>query len=99
MGRTRVGAQPVERPEERRERLARAGGRRQQDVLAGRDRRPGLVLGGRGGGEGLLEPLADPWSEAGNRQPFEATASVQPIRSCRGDLSTSWSFCSPAGWR
>ena len=51
----------VECPEERRERLARACRCRDQDVLAGCDRRPGLGLGGRWGLEGVLEPRADLW--------------------------------------
>ena len=45
--RARVRGQPVERPEERRERLARAGRRGDQHVLAGGDRRPRLRLGRR----------------------------------------------------
>ena len=43
----RVGDEAVEPPQERGERLARAGGRRDEDVLAGGDRRPGLLLGRR----------------------------------------------------
>ncbi len=64
------GAQAVKRPQERRERLARAGRRRQQHVLAGGDRRPGLRLRGRRRVERLLEPLAHAWREAGQRHPM-----------------------------
>ena len=39
-----AAGQPVDRPQERRQRLARAGRRRDQHVLAGRDRRPRLRL-------------------------------------------------------
>ena len=48
--------QPVDRPEEGGEGLARAGGRDDQRVLAACDRLPGLALHGRGLGEGLGEP-------------------------------------------
>ncbi len=58
-------AQAVERPQERRQRLARAGGGGQEHVLAACDRRPGLRLRGRGGGEGPLEPLAHGRAEGG----------------------------------
>ena len=42
--RPRGAAQAVQSPEERRQRLARPGRRRDEHVLAGRDRRPGLRL-------------------------------------------------------
>ncbi len=68
-GSGRGAAETVERPQERGERLARAGGRRQQHVLAARDHGPRLRLGGRWGGEGRLEPRADSWIEAGQWHP------------------------------
>ena len=49
--------QPVERPQERRQRLARAGGGHHEGVVAGADRVPGPGLGGGGRGEGAAEPL------------------------------------------
>ena len=55
----RLGDEAVERPQEGGEGLARAGGRRDQRVRAGRDRRPGQRLGRRGLREGALEPLPD----------------------------------------
>ncbi len=58
-GRRPVGDQAVESPEEGGERLARAGRRADQDVLAGGDRRPGLGLGGGRGLEGAVEPVAN----------------------------------------
>ena len=48
--------QPVDGPEERRERLARARRGDDQRVLAAGDRLPGLALHARGLGEGLGEP-------------------------------------------
>ena len=53
-----VGHQPVERPQERGQRLARARGSAHEHVLAAGDRRPGLLLGGGGLAEGALEPAA-----------------------------------------
>ena len=50
----------VERPKERRERLAGAGRRADQHVLAGRDRRPRLRLRGRR----LLERVGEPVAHA-----------------------------------
>ncbi len=58
-------AEPVERPQERGERLAGAGGRAHEHVLAGGDRRPRLRLGWCGSGECLLEPVTDTRAEAG----------------------------------
>ena len=52
-------SEAVQRPQERRQRLARAGRRRDQHVLAGRDRRPRLRLRRRRLLERALEPLAD----------------------------------------
>ena len=59
----RLGDHPVERPQEGGQRLARAGRRADQRVLAGGDRRPCLRLSRRGGVEGALEPLPDLRSE------------------------------------
>ena len=56
LGRRRLGHQPVQAPQERGERLAGAGGRADQRVLAGRDRRPALGLGRRRGAERAAEP-------------------------------------------
>ena len=71
VGPTAIGsatvAQPVERPQERGERLAGPGGRGHEHVLAGGDRRPRLCLRGRGSGECLLEPGAGARAEAGER--------------------------------
>jgi hypothetical protein len=55
----------VDRGEERRERLARPGRRRDDDVLAGRDRRPRLELRPRRLGEAALEPGGDGRMETG----------------------------------
>ena len=70
--------QPVEAEEERGERLARAGRRLDEDVPAGRDRRPGELLRGCRRAEGALEPgpraaarawRADPPAERSPRGP------------------------------
>jgi hypothetical protein len=63
----RLGEEAVEPPQERRERLARAGRRRDEDVVAGGDRRPRLRLGGSRLGERPPEPLTRLWSEARER--------------------------------
>ena len=55
---SRSSRQPVDRPQERGQRLARPGGRRDQDVLARGDRRPRLGLRRRRLGERACEPLA-----------------------------------------
>ena len=52
----RLARQAIDRPQERGERLARAGGRGQQHVLARCDRRPRAALGGGRRRERLLEP-------------------------------------------
>ena len=52
----RRAGQPVERPQERGQRLARAGRRDDSALLAGGDRRPGAGLGGGRRGEGACEP-------------------------------------------
>ena len=54
----RRGREPVDRVEERRERLARAGRRLDERVRAARDHRPALLLGRRRRVEGPLEPRA-----------------------------------------
>ena len=64
----RLAAQPVEAPEEGRERLAAAGRRRDEHVLAARDRRPGLRLGRRRALERAFEPVADRGREGGERR-------------------------------
>ena len=56
--RPRRFAQAVERVEERRQRLAAAGRRLDQDVRAGRDRRPAELLRWGRRGERALEPAA-----------------------------------------
>ena len=60
-----AGRRSVEGPEERGERLPRAGRRLDQRVLSRRDRRPAAFLGRRGRVEGLLEPAADGGAERG----------------------------------
>ena len=59
LGRGR-GDQPVERPEERRQRLPGAGGGGDEHVLASRDRRPGLGLSLGGLLERACEPVTYP---------------------------------------
>ena len=54
-----LAARAVERPQERGQRLARPGRRRDEHVLAGGDRRPGLRLGLGRALEGGGEPVAD----------------------------------------
>ena len=53
----RVGHEPVDRPQERGEGLARAGGGEDQGVVAGRDGGPALGLGVGGRAERGVEPL------------------------------------------
>ena len=74
----RLGDEPVERPQERGQRLARAGRRRDQRVLAGGDRRPGHGLSRRGSREGTLEPLPDLGRELRERHPSEGTRAGAP---------------------
>ena len=57
--RARVGREPVERPEERRERLAAAGRGVDERVLAARDRRPAAGLGVGRRLEAGPEPVTD----------------------------------------
>ena len=54
-----LGGQPIDRPQERGERLARTGGREDQGVVAGGDRLPAVALGARGRLERGPEPIAD----------------------------------------
>ncbi len=56
VGRRRLGGEPVERPQERRQGLAGTRGRGQQHVLALRDGVPPLLLGGRRRDECAREP-------------------------------------------
>ena len=63
----RPAHQPVDRPEEGGECLARSGRRADQRVIAGRDRRPTLGLRRRRLTEGAVEPGADLGREAGQR--------------------------------
>ena len=56
--RRRLVGELVDRVQERGQRLARAGRRRDQDMLAGGDRRPGLILGRCRRREGRGEPLS-----------------------------------------
>ncbi len=63
----RGGDKAVEAPEERGERLARAGRGADQDVLAGRDRRPRLRLRRGRRFEGVGEPVTDEWGEGAER--------------------------------
>ena len=56
VGRRRLGPQAVQAPQERGQRLARAGRRADQRVTAGRDGRPALGLGGRRRPERAAEP-------------------------------------------
>ena len=64
--------QPVERPEERGQRLARAGRRHDQGVVPGADRLPGALLGGRGRAERPPEPR-----RGGGGEPLEHVTSHQ----------------------
>ncbi len=61
--RRRLGDEAVERPQKGGKRLAGAGGRRDQSMGAGGDRRPCLDLRGRGLRERPREPLTDLGSE------------------------------------
>ena len=60
----RVGREPVEGPEEGRERLAGAGGCDDQGVVAAADRLPGACLGGGGLAEAAPEPGSGGGGEA-----------------------------------
>ena len=89
LGRLGRGREPVDRPEERGEGLARPGRRQDQRVVAGRDRRPSLLLGRRGRGEARLEPGADGLGEAvhgrgSRRRRHPTTVPASADRECQG---------------
>ena len=67
VGRHRLAQQPVEAPQERRQRLARAGGAQISVCAAGSDGRPALRLGRRGGVERSAEPGSRCRPECGQR--------------------------------
>ncbi len=67
VGRGGLGGEPVERPEERGQGLAGAGRGDDQGVAARADGLPGAGLGGRGVGEGALEPRLGGGGEAAER--------------------------------
>ena len=69
----RVGRQPVDAPQEGRQRLARAGGGQDERVVALGDGRPPLCLGRRGGAEAGLEPRPDGGREQVQRHPGHGT--------------------------
>ncbi len=71
-----VGDEPVERPEEGGEGLARAGRRRDERVPARGDRWPGLSLGRRRLGEGARKPVADRRAECLQRGVRDGLADV-----------------------
>ena len=75
--RQRVAREPVEPPQEGGQRLARAGGRRDEDVLAGGDGRPRLFLRGRRRLERALEPLSNAGAELLQRHLTEDTEAGQ----------------------
>ena len=79
--------QLIDRDEERRERLARSRRRRDQRVLATRDRGPAHRLWARGLAERLLEPSADRGMECGERHGGEGNCSF-PLRGCGGPWSS-----------
>ena len=62
-----LGGEAVKAPEERGERLAGSGGGADQDVRAGRDRRPRALLGGGRRLERVREPVANERGEGGQR--------------------------------
>ena len=76
-----LGDEPVDSPQEGGERLARAGGGADQDVLAPGDRRPGLSLGVGRRLEGLRAPVSDGGSEGGEGHRRKLRAYPLPVRS------------------
>ena len=74
--------QLVDDGQEGRQRLARAGGRGDQDVAPRRDLRPRRLLCRGGCGEGALEPGADGWMKLGGHERIEAQprSAGQPSR-------------------
>ena len=67
-----TAGQPVERPEERRQRLARTGRRHHEGVMPRADRRPRSLLGGSGRAERPPEPR-----RGGGGEPLEHVTSHQ----------------------
>ena len=72
-------SQPVDRPQERRERLAGPRRRDDQRVVAVGNGRPCLRLRRRGRGERAGEPLTGGWAEAGERVRDGAHVSIVPM--------------------
>jgi hypothetical protein len=84
----RCAGQPVECPQEGRQRLARTGGRHHQRVLPGADRIPGAALGCGRLGEGAGEPLpgggGEPLHDVGGRHlPIFPDATDNGLRGAR----------------
>ena len=88
--RGRLGDEPVERPQERRERLAGAGGRADQGVLARGDRRPGLRLRRRRRIERPPEPLPDLRRKGRERHSSQGTAGAALSSSAPHTLTAAW---------
>ena len=76
----RIGRQAVERPQERGERLARSGGRRDEDVIARRDGRPRLLLRRRRLRERGLEPVTNAGCEGGQRHASRLASAGRRLR-------------------
>ena len=93
-GGKRVGRQAVQSPEERRQRLARTCRRRQQHVLAGRDRRPRLFLRRRWGFEGAFKPCAGALGELGQRHRTSLARAYGELPSSRARPNTASSIAS-----
>ena len=93
-----VRDEPVDAPEERGERLARAGRRADQRVLAGGDRRPRLRLRRGRLGERAGEPVADLRGELRerHRRPSETTPPDRAQRSESASAARSPRRASPA---
>ncbi len=77
LGRSGRGAEPVDGPEERGERLARTGGREEQGVVAVGDGRPALGLRVGGRGETRLEPRPHGRTEAVQRHAVHGIPGVR----------------------
>ena len=75
-----VGREAIEAPEEGGQRLPRAGGGRDQDVVGGGDGRPRLALSGRRLGEGGLEPRPDAGGERRQRHGSRIRAARRAAR-------------------
>ena len=91
----RGGGQPVQRPQEGRQRLARAGRRDDEGVAAAADRLPGALLRGRGGREGPGEPRPGRGGEAveGGHAPHAAPG----VRQAPAGAAVSRASRPPAG--